>query len=63
MHERGIDAPVVVGGIIPDADQRKLLDDGVAKVFTPKDYKLAEIMADIAQLAIDYRRGHSLMRP
>jgi (2R)-ethylmalonyl-CoA mutase len=47
---------VVVGGIIPDADQRKLLDDGVAHVFTPKDYKLAEIMADIADLAIEHRR-------
>src|SRR6266704_6912241 len=48
LRERGVDAPVVVGGIIPDADQRKLLDEGVAHVFTPKDYKLAEIMSDIA---------------
>jgi ethylmalonyl-CoA mutase len=62
LRERGVDAPVVVGGIVPEADQHKLLDDGVAKVFTPKDYKLAEIMADIADLAIDHRRGHSLMR-
>jgi (2R)-ethylmalonyl-CoA mutase len=59
LRERGVDAPVVVGGIIPDADQRKLLDEGVAKVFTPKDYKLAEIMSDIADLAIDHRRGSS----
>src|SRR6266436_418718 len=44
LRERGVDAPVVVGGIIPDADRRKLLDEGVAHVFTPKDYKLAEIM-------------------
>ena len=53
---RGVDAPVVVGGIIPDADRRKLLDEGVAHVFTPKDYKLAEIMSDIADLAIEHRR-------
>jgi (2R)-ethylmalonyl-CoA mutase len=56
LRERGVDAPVVVGGIIPDPDQRKLLDEGVAHVFTPKDYKLAEIMADIAELAIEHRR-------
>ena len=56
LRERGVDAPVVVGGIIPDADQRKLLDEGVAHVFTPKDYKLAEIMSDIADLAIGHRR-------
>jgi ethylmalonyl-CoA mutase len=62
LRERGVDAPVVVGGIIPEADQRKLVDEGVARVFTPKDYRLAEIMADIADLAIDHRRRHSLMR-
>jgi (2R)-ethylmalonyl-CoA mutase len=56
LRERGVDAPIVVGGIIPEADQRKLLDEGVARVFTPKDYRLAEIMADIADLAIDHRR-------
>ena len=56
LRERRVDAPVVVGGIIPEADQRKLLDEGVAHVFTPKDYKLAEIMAAIADLAIARRR-------
>jgi (2R)-ethylmalonyl-CoA mutase len=56
LLERGVDAPVVVGGIIPDPDRRKLLDEGVAHVFTPKDYKLAEIMSDIADLAIEHRR-------
>jgi (2R)-ethylmalonyl-CoA mutase len=60
LRDRGVDAPVVVGGIIPDADQRKLLDEGVAHVFTPKDYKLAEIMADIADLAIEHRRGQTV---
>ncbi|HYV59545.1 MAG TPA: protein meaA [Acidimicrobiia bacterium] len=56
LRDRGVDAPVVVGGIIPDTDQRKLLDEGVSHVFTPKDYKLAEIMAGIADLAIEHRR-------
>jgi (2R)-ethylmalonyl-CoA mutase len=63
LSERGVDAPVVVGGIIPEADQRKLLDEGVAHVFTPKDYKLAEIMADIAALAIEHRRGQTVGAP
>jgi (2R)-ethylmalonyl-CoA mutase len=62
LRERGVDAPVVVGGIIPEADQRKLLDEGVARVFTPKDYRLAEIMADIADLAIDHRRRATPVR-
>ena len=60
LRERGVDAPVVVGGIIPEADQRKLLDEGVAHVFTPKDYKLAGIMADIADIAIEHRRGQKV---
>jgi (2R)-ethylmalonyl-CoA mutase len=63
LRDRGVDAPVVVGGIIPEADQRKLLDKGIAHVFTPKDYKLAEIMDDIADLAIEHRRRHAMMRP
>ena len=63
LRERGVDAPVVVGGIIPEADQRKLVDEGVARVFTPKDYKLAGIMADIAELAIEHRRGQTVGAP
>ncbi|NHI19324.1 protein meaA [Phycicoccus endophyticus] len=39
------DVPVVVGGIIPDADARRLTELGVAAVFTPKDFGLTEIMA------------------
>jgi (2R)-ethylmalonyl-CoA mutase len=41
------DVPVIVGGIIPEADERKLLALGVAAVFTPKDYGLTEMMAKI----------------
>ena len=46
----GVTCPVVVGGIIPDDDQRVLLDAGVARVYTPKDFELAAIMSDIADL-------------
>lgn len=41
------DVPVVVGGIIPDSDGAGLLADGVAAVFTPKDYDATEIMGRI----------------
>ncbi len=51
LREHGVDAPVVVGGIIPDADRAELEAAGVARVYTPKDYKLAAIMRDIAELA------------
>jgi (2R)-ethylmalonyl-CoA mutase len=51
----GVDAPVVVGGIIPEADRDRLLAAGVTRVYTPKDYELAAIMDDIATLAETHR--------
>jgi len=42
--------PVVVGGIIPPEDAQKLTEAGVARVYTPKDYDLNAIMADIVAL-------------
>jgi (2R)-ethylmalonyl-CoA mutase len=54
-----VDAPVVVGGIIPDADQDFLTRNGVARIYTPKDYRLAQIMGDLADLALDHRRKHA----
>ncbi len=48
MREAGIGhVPLVVGGIIPPEDELVLKQVGVARVYTPKDYKLNEIMADI----------------
>ena len=43
--------PVVVGGIIPDEDAKKLIAMGVARVYTPKNFELNSIMRDIVQLA------------
>ncbi|MFM7224780.1 MAG: methylmalonyl-CoA mutase family protein, partial [Actinomycetota bacterium] len=57
LRADGVDAPVVVGGIIPDADRDRLADMGVARVYTPKDYRLAAIMRDIAELAAAHRSG------
>jgi (2R)-ethylmalonyl-CoA mutase len=45
------DVPVVVGGIIPDADAEQLKAFGVARVYTPKDFDLNRIMLDIVDLA------------
>ena len=51
LRESGADAPVVVGGIIPEADAAKLREAGVAAVYTPKDFDLNSIMRDIVHLA------------
>ena len=52
MRDAGLgDTPVVVGGIIPDDDADSLRAMGVARVYTPKDFELNTIMADIVTLA------------
>jgi (2R)-ethylmalonyl-CoA mutase len=55
LRAAGVDAPVVVGGIIPPDDQAQLEAAGVARVYTPKDYKMTRIIADLAELAIEHR--------
>jgi (2R)-ethylmalonyl-CoA mutase len=51
MKEAGIDdVPVVVGGIIPKEDAGALKDAGVAEVYTPKDFELNRIMADVVRI-------------
>jgi (2R)-ethylmalonyl-CoA mutase len=45
-----VDVPVVVGGIIPPEDAKALKAMGVAAVYTPKDFQLNDIMADIVRL-------------
>ncbi|MBI1494596.1 methylmalonyl-CoA mutase family protein [Halocynthiibacter styelae] len=42
--------PVVVGGIIPDADFEKLINCNVSKIYTPKDFELNRIIGDLIQL-------------
>lgn len=41
---------MVVGGVIPPGDAEALQADGVARVFTPKDYDLGAVMGDIVAL-------------
>jgi (2R)-ethylmalonyl-CoA mutase len=43
--------PVVVGGIIPRDDARKLLDDGVAAVYTPRDFDIRRIIGEMVEIA------------
>jgi ethylmalonyl-CoA mutase len=51
LEEAGAgEVPVVVGGIIPEADAAKLREAGVAAVYTPKDWDLNRMMRDIIQL-------------
>jgi (2R)-ethylmalonyl-CoA mutase len=59
IREADVDAPVVVGGIIPPADARALEAAGIARVYTPKDYELAAIMGDLAGLAAEYRENRA----
>ncbi|MBX3251825.1 MAG: protein meaA [Myxococcales bacterium] len=47
------DVPVVVGGIIPEADARQLREAGVARVYTPKDFELTRIMEDLVDLVAE----------
>jgi (2R)-ethylmalonyl-CoA mutase len=53
LEEAGADVPVVVGGIIPPADEEKLLAAGVARVYTPKDFEVTRIMGDIVDLVAE----------
>jgi (2R)-ethylmalonyl-CoA mutase len=49
------DIPVVVGGIIPEEDARKLRAAGVARVYTPKDFDLTRIMDEIVDVVAESR--------
>src|SRR6201997_1487161 len=54
LKENGAaEVPVVVGGIIPPPDARALKDAGVSEVYTPKDFALNRIMADLVRIVED----------
>jgi len=53
LREQGLEPatiPLVVGGVIPDEDVGKLMELGVARVYTPKDHDLTAMMGEIADL-------------
>jgi (2R)-ethylmalonyl-CoA mutase len=53
LKERGVDVPVIVGGIIPEADVEPLKAAGVAAVYTPKDFDITKIMRDVVTLVAE----------
>jgi len=55
LRRMDVDAPLAVGGIIPEGDRTALLAAGVARVFTPEDYDLAAIVSEMADLALAAR--------
>ncbi|MFL2987994.1 MAG: protein meaA [Candidatus Poriferisodalaceae bacterium] len=55
LQEQGVTSPVIVGGIIPDEDRDALLNAGVSRVYTPKDYELTRIMHDVVDLVESQR--------
>ncbi len=57
LRAAGVDAAVVVGGIIPPDDAEILLGKGVAAVYTPKDFAFGTIMDDLVTLAERQRAG------
>jgi (2R)-ethylmalonyl-CoA mutase len=62
LRDAGLDAPVVVGGIIPPVDEARLLEAGVARVYTPKDFEISRIMGDIVGLVAE-RNGIAQPQP
>ncbi|MCW5830301.1 MAG: protein meaA [Deltaproteobacteria bacterium] len=60
LRERGAaDIPVIVGGILPEPDQKRLLEAGAARCYSPKDYELTAIMGDIIELVASRNRKAS----
>ena len=56
LQELGIDVPIILGGIIPEDDRDSLRALGIAAVYTPKDFDIARIMREIAEL-VNARRS------
>jgi (2R)-ethylmalonyl-CoA mutase len=60
LAAEGVDAEVIVGGIIPQEDRAFLREQGVAAIYTPKDFELARIMDDIVSLTERHRAAAPL---
>lgn len=60
LRERGAtDVPVVVGGVIPPEDRPKLEAAGIARIYTPGESSLTEIIADVVEIIAASRRAHA----
>ena len=54
---RRVGVPVVVGGIIPEEDAKRLLECGVAAVYTPRDYDLHRIIREMVEIVAEAHGG------
>ncbi len=59
LKQKGVHVPIVVGGIIPEADARLLEAKGIARVYTPKDFLLDNIMGDLVELVAKAATTHA----
>ena len=55
LKQLGVDAPVVVGGIIPESDRENLMKSGAAAIYTPKDFDIARIIGEMTELVASRR--------
>lgn len=56
LHSAGMAVPVILGGIVPKSDREYLQSLGIARIFTPADFDMAQIMSELAEIGI---RGRS----
>jgi (2R)-ethylmalonyl-CoA mutase len=59
LRAEDVDVPVVVGGILPAPDVQRLREAGVDGVYTPKDFDINRIMAEIVELIAERAAAHS----
>jgi (2R)-ethylmalonyl-CoA mutase len=60
LREEGVDAPVVVGGIVPASDVGRLRAAGVVAIYTPKDFEISHLVEDLADLAERHRADRTV---
>src|ERR1700710_1721136 len=56
LRAAGLNVPVIVGGIIPPRDAEKLLALGVARVFTPRNFAISDVLSEVVD-AVDESRA------
>jgi len=57
LQSMGVTAPLILGGIIPVEDREALIAAGAARIYSPSDYAIGEMMRDISELALAHREG------
>ncbi len=60
LREEGVDAPVVVGGIVPAGDDARLRAAGVVAIYTPKDFEITHLVEELADLTERHRADRSV---